>query len=67
MIETPELRVPHPRMHLRAFVLAPLIEIAPECRIPGRGSAAAWRAAAAMQRIERLTDLAVARAPALPA
>ena len=67
MIETPELRVPHPRMHLRAFVLAPLIEIAPDSRIPGRGSAAAWRAAAAMQRIERLTDLSVARAPALPA
>ena len=54
-------------MHLRAFVLAPLIEIAPDSRIPGRGSAAAWRAAAAMQRIERLTDLSVARAPALPA
>ncbi|MDR2786989.1 MAG: 2-amino-4-hydroxy-6-hydroxymethyldihydropteridine diphosphokinase [Candidatus Accumulibacter sp.] len=41
-IDTPELKVPHPRMHLRAFVLAPLTEIAPDCRIPGRGSAAAW-------------------------
>ena len=53
-IDTPELRVPHPRMHLRAFVLAPLLEIAPECRIPGRGSAAAWLPAVSMQRIEKL-------------
>jgi 2-amino-4-hydroxy-6-hydroxymethyldihydropteridine diphosphokinase len=34
-----ELTVPHPRMHLRNFVLMLLIEIAPDIRIPGRGSA----------------------------
>ena len=53
-LDTPELQLPHPRMHLRAFVLAPLLEIAPDCAIPGRGSAAAWLPAVSMQHIERL-------------
>ena len=52
--DSPQLTLPHPRMHLRAFVLAPLVEIAPDCRIPGRGTAAAWLAAASMQRIEKI-------------
>ena len=54
VIDTPRLTLPHPRMHLRAFVLAPLVEIAPDCRIPGRGLAAAWLPAASRQTIERL-------------
>ena len=41
-IDEPGLVVPHPRMHERAFVLAPLLEIAPGCLIPGRGPAAEW-------------------------
>jgi len=38
---TPRLILPHPRMHERAFVLLPLLEIAPEAMIPGHGAAAA--------------------------
>ena len=54
IIDTLQLQLPHPRMHLRAFVMAPLVEIAPDCRIPGRGSAAAWLPAVSMQSIIRL-------------
>ena len=53
-IDEPGLAVPHPRMHQRAFVLAPLLEIAPTCVIPGRGSAADWLARCANQALVRL-------------
>jgi 2-amino-4-hydroxy-6-hydroxymethyldihydropteridine diphosphokinase len=43
-IETPTLRLPHPRMHERAFVLVPLAEIAPDLALPIPGS----------QRIQRI-------------
>jgi 2-amino-4-hydroxy-6-hydroxymethyldihydropteridine diphosphokinase len=36
-IDTPELQIPHPRMHLRRFVLEPLAEIAPDVRNPVSG------------------------------
>ncbi|TWI04746.1 2-amino-4-hydroxy-6-hydroxymethyldihydropteridine diphosphokinase [Luteimonas cucumeris] len=39
--DQPGLHVPHPQMHLRAFVLRPLVEIAPDAIIPGVGPAAA--------------------------
>jgi len=37
VIDEPGLRVPHPRMHERAFVLEPLAAIAPELDVPGFG------------------------------
>jgi 2-amino-4-hydroxy-6-hydroxymethyldihydropteridine diphosphokinase len=36
-----DLVLPHPRMHQRAFVLVPLLELEPGFTIPGIGSAAA--------------------------
>ncbi len=35
--DTQELTLPHPRMHLREFVLIPMIELAPEWRHPLTG------------------------------
>lgn len=54
VFNTKELILPHPRMHLRLFVLAPLVEIAPDLEIPNRGRAAAWIPAVAMQKIRLL-------------
>jgi 2-amino-4-hydroxy-6-hydroxymethyldihydropteridine diphosphokinase len=53
-LELPRLTLPHPRMHLRAFVLYPLADVAPDMSIPGRGTLAAWLPAVANQGIVRL-------------
>ena len=34
VVEQPDLQIPHPRMHLRAFVLVPLAELAPNLIVP---------------------------------
>jgi 2-amino-4-hydroxy-6-hydroxymethyldihydropteridine diphosphokinase len=51
------LTVPHPQMHLRAFVLQPLLEIAPDCMIPGVGSAAGAMRQCMGQQLERIADV----------
>jgi len=54
IIQSTPLTLPHPRLHLRAFVLRPLLDLAPEIRIPGQGPAASFLAAVEDQRIEPL-------------
>ena len=44
-LDEPGLRVPHPRLHERPFVLEPLWELDPALEVPGRGSVAALLAA----------------------
>ena len=53
---TPELTLPHPRAHLRKFVLQPLNEIAPEMVMPGQGNRVA-QLLAALPAVERVTRL----------
>jgi 2-amino-4-hydroxy-6-hydroxymethyldihydropteridine diphosphokinase len=53
-IAEPTLTVPHPGITQRAFVLLPLLEIAPLLVIPAAGPARQYVAALGDQRIERL-------------
>ena len=53
VIDLPQLQVPHPRMLDRAFVLVPLLEIAPDIVVPGRGAAKDYLNAVAGQAISR--------------
>ena len=54
VLASPMLTLPHPRMHQRAFVLQPLLELDPRAEVPGRGRARDLLAACAGQRVERL-------------
>lgn len=54
IIATPSLTVPHPRMTARAFVLIPLLQIAPDIHIPGQGAAQLFVPAVAAQAIQKI-------------
>lgn len=54
LLHTPMLTIPHPRMHERAFVLAPLAEIAPGVVVPGRGRAAELLDAVTCRGVEKI-------------
>jgi len=41
VLDDPQLMLPHPRMHQRAFVMVPLAEIAPDLPVGEHGQAAA--------------------------
>ena len=54
VLDLPHLKIPHPRMHERAFVLLPLVEIAPHAEVPGRGPARTLLEECRNQGVEKL-------------
>lgn len=58
-INSPELTVPHPRMHERGFVLLPLAEIAPELALAAHGKVSTLAEQCADQGVEKLEENAL--------
>ncbi|PKO47840.1 MAG: 2-amino-4-hydroxy-6-hydroxymethyldihydropteridine diphosphokinase [Betaproteobacteria bacterium HGW-Betaproteobacteria-22] len=56
MINTTTLTIPHPRIHLRGFVLLPLFEIAPQLILPKHGKIAQLITPALSQGVSKLTS-----------
>ena len=61
IVDAEGLCVPHPRLHLRAFVLDPLAELAPGLVHPLLGPLQAWREQIVGQSIQRCTISAAPR------
>ncbi|MBD0707637.1 MULTISPECIES: 2-amino-4-hydroxy-6-hydroxymethyldihydropteridine diphosphokinase [unclassified Streptomyces] len=55
--DDPVLTLPHPRAHLRAFVLAPWHDVDPAAELPGRGAVAGLLAALGTEGIGVRADL----------
>jgi 2-amino-4-hydroxy-6-hydroxymethyldihydropteridine diphosphokinase len=69
VMRTEALTLPHPRLHLRGFVLHPLAEVAPEWRHPVllRTARELLSSLDAPERVERVGALPAAGAPLAPA
>jgi 2-amino-4-hydroxy-6-hydroxymethyldihydropteridine diphosphokinase len=58
VLDSPRLRLPHPQITVRRFVLVPLLELEPELELPGGLAVSTARAALPPgQRVERAGDL----------
>ena len=56
-IDTPELQVPHPQMIHRAFVLLPLMDIAPNAHLPDGTALSSFLEKVTDQQLSPLTEL----------
>ena len=59
----PDLTLPHPRAHERAFVLAPWLDVAPDACLPGYGPVADLLAAVGDDGVQRMPGLRLALPP----
>jgi 2-amino-4-hydroxy-6-hydroxymethyldihydropteridine diphosphokinase len=55
--DDPQLTLPHPRAHERAFVLAPWLDVDPAAQLPGRGAVADLLGAVTRTGVEPRQDL----------
>ena len=56
-LDLPRLTVPHPELTRRAFVIGPLVDLLPDCRLPDGTPVADYWPAVAAQPLQRLHSL----------